>query len=174
MRILRLLFSPHGRLPPQSFVAIAIAVYVAGAGSQLLTMPDVLVHAGFWPFALVQALLIWIWFAVHAKRLHDAGHGIGLAAGVAILYALSVLLLVIVAAAFYGPLAGQVSDANTAAALGLILFLSVIAVLLGSPHYDLSWLMVAFLVLLALVPIALAIFVTIWAAAQPSAEGRAA
>jgi len=174
MQILRLLFSPRGRLAPQRFVAIAIAVYVAGAASQLLTMPDVISRAGLWPFAAVQALLIWIWFAVHAKRLNDAGRSVGLAVGVAILYALSVLLLVIVAAAFYGPLAGQVPDANAASALGLILFLSIIAVLLGSPHYDLTWLLVAFLVLLALVPIVLAVFVTLWAAAQPSAEDRAA
>ena len=174
MQILHLLFSPRGRLPSQAFVAIALAVYVAGAASQLLTMPDVIARAGLWPFALVQALLIWIWFAVHAKRLNDAGRSIGLAVGVAVLYALSVLLLVIMAAAFYGPLAGQVPDANTASALGLILFLSVIAILLGSPHYDLSWLLVAFLVLLALVPIVLAVIVTLWAAVQPSAQGPAA
>ncbi len=174
MQILRLLFSPRGRLPAQRFIAIAIAVYVAGAASQLLTMPDVIAHAGLWPFALAQALLIWIWFAVHAKRLNGSGRSVGLAAGVAILYALSVLLLVILAGAFYGPLIGQVPDANTASALGLILLVSIIAVLAGSPHYDLTSLLVAFLVLLALVPIVLAVLVTLWAATQPSAQGRAA
>jgi hypothetical protein len=58
--------------------------------------------------------------------------------------------------------------------LGLILFVSIIAVLGGSPHYDLTSLLVAFLVLLALMPIVLAVLVTLWAAAQPSAQGRAA
>ena len=37
-----------------------------------------------------QALLIWMWFALHAKRLRDAGRTIGLAVGAAVLYALSV------------------------------------------------------------------------------------
>jgi uncharacterized membrane protein YhaH (DUF805 family) len=174
MKPLHLLFSPHGRLPRQSFIAIAIVIYAAGAASQLLTSPDVITLAGIWPFAIVQALLIWIWFAVHAKRLHEAGRSVGLAAGVAILYALSVLLLVILAAAFYGPLVGQVPDANTASALGLILLVSIIAILSGSSHYDLSGLLVAFLVLLGLLPILLALALTLWAAMLPSAHGPAA
>ena len=88
----------------------------------MLTGSSVVLRAGLWPFLFVQALLIWIWFAVHAKRLHDAGQSAGFAAGVAILYALSIALLVIVAASFYGALAGQMpfEDANTASALGLI------------------------------------------------------
>ena len=174
MPMLRLLFSPRGRLSPQSFIVAAAVIYLAGAASQLLTMPNVLARAGPWPFLLAQALLVWTWFAVHAKRLHDAGRNTGLAAAAAILYALAVLLLVIVAAAFYGPLAGQVPDANAAGAYGLILLLSVIAVLIGAPHYDLSWLLVAFLVLLAIVPIILAAFTTLWAATLPGGEGRAA
>jgi uncharacterized membrane protein YhaH (DUF805 family) len=174
MQILRLLFSPHARLAPQSFVAIAIAIYAAGGASQLLTTPAAIARAGLWPFALAQALLIWVWFAVHAKRLSDAGRSVGLAAGVAVLYTLSALLLVIVAAAFYGPVAGTVPDANAASALGLILLVSILAILLGSPHYDLSSLLVVLLVLLAVVPIVLAVCLTVWAAMLPSAESRAA
>jgi len=172
MQALRLLFSPSGRLSPQSFIFVAAAVYLAGSASQFLTAPDVMARAGLWPFILAQALLIWIWFAVHAKRLRDAGRGTGLAAAASILYTLSVALLIIIAAAFYGALAGQVPDANTAGAYGLILFVWVVAILLGAPHYDLAWLMVAILVLVALVPIGLAIAVTLWAASRPSLEER--
>jgi uncharacterized membrane protein YhaH (DUF805 family) len=176
MQALRLLFSPTGRLGPQTFVVAAVFVYAAGAASQLLTGSNVVWRAGLWPFLFVQALLIWFWFAIHAKRLRDAGRTAGLAAGVSILYALSVVLLVIVAASFYGALAGQMpdADANTASALGLILLLSVIAILLGAPHYDLAWLMVAVLLLIALVPIVLAVVVTLWSATRPTAQGRGA
>jgi ABC-type Na+ efflux pump permease subunit len=122
----------------------------------------------------VQALLIWIWFVLHAKRLHDAGRAAGLAAGVSVLYALSIALLVVVAASFYGALAGQVAsdvpDANAASALGLILVLSIIAILLGAPHFDLAWLMVAILLSLAFVPIVLAVATTFWAATRPIAQ----
>jgi len=174
MRPLRLLFSPFGRLQPQAFVFAAVVVYLAGAASHLLTVPDVIARAGLWPFLAFQALLTWIWFTVHAKRLHDANRGAGLAAAVSVLYALSIALLVIVAASFYSALAGQVPDANSASALGLILLVSIIAILLGSPHYDLAWLMVVILVLIAFVPLVLAVVVTLWAATRPSTEGPTA
>ena len=91
----------------------------------------------------------------------------------ALLYALSVVLLVIVAASFYAPLAGNGADPNAASALGLILFVSIIALLPGAPHYDLSWLIVAVLVVLAFVPIMLAAATHVWAATRPSVAGPA-
>ncbi len=174
MHVVQLLFSPNGRLAPPTFVAIAVAIYIAGTASQLLTMPGVIARAGLWPFVFVQAALIWMWFAVHAKRLKDAGHGIGLAAGVAILYALAVVLLVILATSFFVAPSGLASDANTASALGLILFVAVVSILLGSPHFDLGSVLVAVLVFLAIVPIVLAVAVTLWAAVQPTREESAA
>ncbi len=172
MQALRFLFSPHGRLSPQSFAFAAVAVYAAGVASQWLTVPEVIARGGLWPFVAVQALLIWIWFALHAKRLRDAGRAVGLAAGVSLLYALSVVLLIIVAASFFNTLAGEVTDANTASALGLLLLVSIIAILLGSPHYDFAWLVVTVLTLLAFVPVIVAVMVTLWAATRPSGERR--
>jgi hypothetical protein len=174
MQKLGLLFSPTGRLRPQVFIVIAIAVYVAGVASHVLTMPDVIGRFGLWPFLAVQALLIWIWFVVHAKRLSDAGRGTGFAAAVSVLYTLSIALLVIVAASFYSALAGQVPDANSSSALGLILLVWIIAVVLGAPQYDLAWLMVAILLFLALVPPVLAVATTVWAATRPSVAEKAA
>jgi len=84
MQTLRLIFSPSGRLAPQAFIVAAVLVYLVGIASHLLTGSSVVLHAGLWPFLFVQALLIWIWFAVHAKRLHDAGRTAGLAAGTAL------------------------------------------------------------------------------------------
>lgn len=169
MSALRTLFSPSGRLPPQTFIVLAVLVYLAGVASHALTLPDAIARAGLWPFVVAQALLIWIWYALHAKRLHDAGRQAALAAGAGILYALSVALMIIIAVSFYTPLAGQVPDASTASALGLILLVSIIAILLGAPHYDVAWLMVAILLLIAFVPIMLAAAVTLWAATRPSA-----
>jgi uncharacterized membrane protein YhaH (DUF805 family) len=170
MHALRLLFSPFGRLSPQPFTIAAVALYLAGAASQFLTLPKFIARNGLWLFLAVQLALVWIWFAVHAKRLRDADRTIGLAASAAMLYALSVALLIILAVSFYSPLADQVSDANTASALGLILLLSIVAVLLGAPHYDLAWLMVAVLLIIALVPLVLAIFVTLWAATRRGSQ----
>ncbi len=81
MQALRFLFSPNGRLKPQPFIYGAVAVYLFGIASHLLTTPDVMTRGRLWPFIAAQVVLIWIWFALHAKRLHDAGRGNGLAAG---------------------------------------------------------------------------------------------
>jgi uncharacterized membrane protein YhaH (DUF805 family) len=169
MQVLRLLFSPTGRLPPQTFIVAAVLVYLAGMASHFLTMPDVIGRAGLWPFLAAQIVLIWIWYTLHAKRLRDAGQAAGLAAGVSLLYALSIALLVIVAASFYGALAGESHDANAASALGLILLVSIIAILAGSPHYDVGWLIVAILLVLAFVPIVAAVVTSVWAATRSSA-----
>jgi len=171
MQALRFLFSPSGRLPPQGFIFAVIVGYGAGAASHWLTTPDVIARAGLWPFVAVQALLIWIWYALHARRMHDAGRGAGLAAGIGLLYVLSLVLLIIVAASFFNT-AGEVPDPNAASALGLLLLASIIASLLGSPHYDVSWLIVAVLVAMAVVPLAVAILFSLWAAMQPSARAR--
>ncbi len=172
MQALRFLFSPSGRLAPPAFVFAVIVVYAAGAASHWLTTPDVIARTGLWPFVAVQALLIWIWYALHARRLHDTGRAAGVAAGVGVLYVLSLVLLIIVAASFFNT-AGEGSGPNAAGALGLLLLASIIASLLGSPHYDLSWLIVAVLVVMAVVPLVVAVLFSIWAARQPSAQERA-
>jgi uncharacterized membrane protein YhaH (DUF805 family) len=174
MRALLFLFSPSGRSAPRAFIVAAGLVYLAGVASHLLTAPDVVARAGLWPFLAVQIALVWIWYALHAKRLRDGGQSSGLAAGVSLLYALSIALLVVVAISFYGALAGESHDANTASALGLILFVSIVAILAGSPHYDAGWLIVSTLVVLAFVPVVLAVATTAWAATRPSVERPAA
>jgi hypothetical protein len=172
MQALVSLLSPAGLLRPGAFIAAAIVVYVAGAASHLLTAPDVIVRAGPWPFAAIQALLIWLWFTVHGKRLRDAGVGAGLAAGVSLLYALSVVLLVIVEASFATAISGQALDAKAASGLELILLVAIMAVLLQSSHYDLTWVVVAILLAIEFIPMALAIGTTIWAATRPSRQAQ--
>ena len=167
MHALRFLFSPSGRLRRQPFVFAAAGVYAAGVASHGLTTADIIARVGLWAFVAVQVLLVWIWFALHAKRLRDAGRGVGLAAGVGLLYVLSIVLLVIVAAAFFNTAAADAVDANTASALGLILLVVVVA-LAGSAHYDVAWLLVTALTLMAFVPVIVALLFTLWAATRPS------
>jgi hypothetical protein len=56
----------------------------------------------------------------------------------------------------------------------LILFVSIIAMLSGTPHDSLAWLIVAILLVIAYLPIILAVATTVWAATRPTAEGAAA
>jgi uncharacterized membrane protein YhaH (DUF805 family) len=167
MQALHFLFSPNGRLRPQPFIYSIVAVYVVGVTSHLLTTSDVITRAGLWPFVAAQVLLIWIWFVLHARRLHDAGRGGGLAVGIGLLYVLSVILLLIVADGFFNTTDGLMGNASATGALELLLLFYVIATLLGSPHYDLGWLMVVLLMLMTFVPIVVALVFTIWTASRP-------
>jgi uncharacterized membrane protein YhaH (DUF805 family) len=164
------LFSPSGRLSPRPFIYGAIAVYLFGAASHLLTTPGVIGRGGLWPFVAAQILLVWIWFTLHARRLHDAGRGDGLAIAVGLIYVLSIVLLLIVADSFFNTSGGLMGNASATSALELILLLYVIVTLIGSPHYDLAWLMVAILTLAAVAPIVVALAFTVWAARRPSLE----
>jgi hypothetical protein len=169
MQALRFLLSPSGRLKPQTFIVAIIAVYTAGLASHLLTLPAILAHGGPWPFAASQALLIWIWFALHARRLNDAGSSVGLAAGAAVLYALAVVLLLVLATAFF-TIAANSGDTATGA-LGLILFVMVIDILIHAPSLDIGWFIVLALAVVACLPFIVAAAVTLWAATRPSRDG---
>jgi uncharacterized membrane protein YhaH (DUF805 family) len=167
---MRSLFSPSGQIKPQPFIFGAIAVYVAGAASHGLTVPDVMTHAGLWPFIGAQSVLIWLWFVLHAKRLHDAGRMAGPALGVALLYLLSIVLLTILGDAFFSTSGGLMGNAGANGALGLILILYIVQALAGSAQYDLAWAVVTVLVLIAVVPIVVALGFTAWTATRPSGE----
>jgi uncharacterized membrane protein YhaH (DUF805 family) len=100
MHFLSLVLTSTGHIGPRCFAAAMAAAYGLGLGAQWLTVPEVLSRAGLWPFLLAQALLTWVWFALHAKRLRDAGRGIALAQGIAAIHVLAIALLILVGAFF--------------------------------------------------------------------------
>ena len=164
MRALRFLFSPAGRLEPRPFIAGAVGVYLVGAATQLLTTAEVARRVGLLPFVAVQLVLVWIWFCLHGKRLHDAGRSSGLAVGVSLLYLLSVMLLLIVADGFFATSSQPLGDANAGGALWLIMLLYIVSMLGGSSQYDLAFVVVAILIALTFLPIVVALAVTAWTA----------
>ena len=172
MGTLRLLFSPSGRLGQQAFVLAVIGAYAAGVASQWLTEPGVMARGGVWPFAFVQIVLIWIWFSLHAKRLHDADRSSGIAIAAAVVYLLAITLLLIVLGTLSGDVSKEAHDPNASSALTLILFIWIVAILSGGPGENFYWLGVLVLVAAAL-PIFFTVAVTLWAAAWPSAEEQA-
>jgi uncharacterized membrane protein YhaH (DUF805 family) len=176
MHPLHLLFSPSGRLGPRAFLLGVLGVYAAGAASQWLTVPDIIGRLGLWPFAAVQGALTWIWYALHARRLHDAGRRSAVAAGAAVLYGLAVVLLLIIGASFFTTSADLRTGASASAtgALELMLFIYIVSHLLGAPSFDLGSAVVAILVALAVVPVIMALGVTMWAATRPGAPAAKA
>ena len=169
MGVLSLLFSHSGRLQQRPFVVAAVLVYLASFLSQTLLSVPVTSRAGLWPFAIVQALLVWAWVVIHIKRLRDAGKSPGLAVGIASLYALALVLLLLVMAMI------TASDSRSSDFLmtgqGLIqLFavLYIIGAVLGSSEFGvLAYWLFGFLALL-LLPLVVAIGFSIWTGTRPS------
>jgi uncharacterized membrane protein YhaH (DUF805 family) len=86
-----------GTLGPSSFIIAIGTLYLLGLAGQMLTAPPVFARLGLWPFLLMQIVLTWAWFALHAQRLRDAGRGTAAAQGIAVIHVLAVVLLILVA-----------------------------------------------------------------------------
>ena len=96
MGALTTIFSAAGRLAPKPFTLGALAVYGGGFLSQLLLNSQITQHANVIPFVLAQVALAWTWYALHARRLRDAGRGVGAAVALTIFYLLAIVLLLVV------------------------------------------------------------------------------
>lgn len=162
------LFTLSGRLGRQQFAIAVIGVYVLGLASQSLLTRPVFDRAGFWPFILLHATLLWVWFVIHAKRMRDAGRGIGLVIGIAVVNVLSMIFLLMVISFLTSPVEGQPNE-TAGSVLGtwvvLILFIEIFS---GAPY--LGWLgkVLAVIAAIALLPVLLAVGFSIWAGTRRS------
>jgi hypothetical protein len=163
MGALSFLFSPAGRLEPRPFIIGAIGIYLVGVASQVLTTADAAGRVGLLPYVAVQFVLVWIWFCLHGKRLHDAGRSSGLALGVGLFYLLSAVLLLIVTDSFMPTSDQLLGNADAAGALWMAMLVYVVSILGGSSPYAIP-VLVAILIAQAILPIIVALAVTVWAA----------
>lgn len=167
MNPIALAFSSAGRLARAPFAMAVVVMYLLGFASQTLLSGAVLARAGIWLFALSQAVLLWVWFVLHAKRLRDADRGIGAALGIAIVYGLAMVFLLLMAAIFLSPM--PATD-TTSDALGTwIVLVFLIEILTEAP--DLGWFGVVLMAiaLTMLTPILIVLGFSIWAGTRPSA-----
>jgi hypothetical protein len=166
--------APQGRrLAPGPFVVTAAAVYLLSFASQVLLSPWVTRPLSVLPFALVQGVLIWLWYVVHVRRLNDAGRPTGTAAGIAIVYAIEVVLLVI--------LVWLILESSSALGQGpqrepnilhLFVFLYLLTLFANDPNLELAIWIGGFLVL-TLLPVLIAIGFSIWTGTRPRAPSQA-
>ena len=167
MESLALFFSARGRLAPRAFAAGAAVVYATAFLSQLLISPPVMLRAGLVPFALVQAIAIWCWFCLHAKRLRDAARRIGVAVAIAVLYALAVILfLLLVALLMPFDDAAQTARADEGPAPPWLI--ATLTAETGIFAY-----VAAAILALVIAPVPMAIALSIWAATRPAATSGA-
>lgn len=166
------IFSSIGRLARKPFALAVLAVYFLGLASQSLLIRPVVERAGFFPFIIFHAVLLWVWFAIHAQRWRDAGHGIGSAIGIAIVNVLAITFLLMVISFLVSPVEGQPGE-TAGGVIGTWMFLIfLIEVFSGAPQ--LGWLGRVLMVIvgIAMLPVLLAVGFSIWAGTRPSLQAR--
>jgi uncharacterized membrane protein YhaH (DUF805 family) len=164
---LALFFSARGRLAPKPFACAVIAVYAAALLSQLLISPPAMAQAGAAVFVLVQALAIWSWFCLHAKRLRDADHAIGGAVPVAVLYALAAVLFLLMAALMADANPKDATNPPSADLADFFVLLPLVAMLTGHPDLGLFSYIAMAVLILVLIPIVMAVGFSIFAFRRP-------
>jgi uncharacterized membrane protein YhaH (DUF805 family) len=158
----------QGRLAPRPFALGATAVYVAGVATQGLLAGEVTARAGLWPFIGAQALLIAGWLVLHIRRWRDAGQGPAAAIGVAIVYALSVGLLLMLVVFFTNPDAlppGESPTNDAAAGTVLVLLFDI----LFTPDFGLFMSILKALIVIAFLPAVICLIFSVQTAMRPSA-----
>ena len=161
-----------GRLARQPFALGVAGIYAAGIATQTLLSGEVTARIGLWPFIAVQAALIWVWLVLHIRRLRDAGEGPSAAFGVALIYALSLGLLLMLVAFFTNPnsvdtpRAGENPPGDAASATPLVLFLFAIVF---KPDFGVFTTILKGLILIAFLPVVISLLFSIRTGMRPGA-----
>jgi uncharacterized membrane protein YhaH (DUF805 family) len=161
-------FSTSGRISPKPFWIGALFVYLLSVLSQFLLAAPVTAQASVIPFVLGQGVVTWVWYALHAKRLRDAGRSVNPALVLTVLHVLgvSLLLLVFIAVTMHGAAASE-QPSNRILDLFLISFL--LGTIFGQPNLGLFGVVILFVIALVVVPILIAVAFTLWVGTRPSA-----
>jgi uncharacterized membrane protein YhaH (DUF805 family) len=152
-----------GRLAPKPFALGVAAVYIAGIAAQALLVGEVTARAGLWPFIIAQLALIAVWLVLHVRRLRDAGQGPAAAIGVALIYALSIGLLLMLAVFLthpgaVTPHAGESPASDAAAGTLRVIFLFNI---LFTPDFGVFSIILKSLILIAFMPVAISVLFSV-------------
>jgi uncharacterized membrane protein YhaH (DUF805 family) len=156
-------------LTRRPFALAVIAVYLVSFISQMLLSAPVTSRLGVAPFALAQIALIWLWIVLHRRRLRDAGRPSGIVFGIAFVYALQVLLLLLLVWMIVASNAGTSETADTGAGLlHLFTVLYLLGMMTGDPALTGLQLWLAGLIALLLIPVLIGLCFSLWAATRPS------
>ena len=155
--------STQGRIARKPFALGVLGIHLAGIAAQALLLGDIISRFGLWPFVVVQMALIWAWLVLHIRRLRDAGQGPAAAIGIALIYILSLGLLLMLVVFFTNPEAGSgpvgdnpASDAATATLLVFFLF-----AILFRPDFGVFTTILKGLILIAFLPLAISLVFSI-------------
>ena len=160
--------SASDRMAPRPFAFAIAGVYLANFLSQILLSPPVMVRLGVAPFAILQALLIWTWFALHARRLRDAGCPSAPALAIATLYVLAMILLVLMVDPIIGPDVSAVgTDVPRPSLADIWVFLRLFSALTFQASLGFFDVLALVILVLILTPVAIALGFSVWTGMRP-------
>ena len=81
-----------------------------------------LARGGVIPFLLFQAVLTWVWYVLHARRLADAGRSIWIARSIAVMFFLFICMVALIAMGTQPPPQTNQTETTLGGAISLILF----------------------------------------------------
>jgi uncharacterized membrane protein YhaH (DUF805 family) len=159
-----------GRMAPRPFAVCAAAVYAVSFLSQFLLAEPVMAQASVAPFLAVQVAVSWAWYALHAKRLRDAGRPTGTALALTVLYLLAILLLVLAMIAANASGSGGGTEAKPlATVVQIFLLLFLIGTVLSDPNLSMFGFVILGALVMVMLPILIAIAFSVWAGTRPRA-----
>jgi uncharacterized membrane protein YhaH (DUF805 family) len=158
-----------GRIAPRPFALKVVVVYVVSFLSQFLLAAPVMAHANVVPFLVVQIAVAWSWYALHVRRLRDAGRPVGPALAFTLLYLLAIVLLLLATLAINDSASG--AEATPAAAVvQIFLLLFLIGTVLGDPNPGMFGYVILAVLALVMLPIVMVLAFTMWAGTRPTAS----
>lgn len=158
-----------GRIAPRPFALKVTVVYAVSFLSQFLLAAPVMAHASVVPFLVVQIAIAWTWYALHVRRLRDAGRPGGSALALTLLYLLAIVLLLLATLATNDSASGG-EGAPFAAVVQIFLLLFLIGTVLGDPALGMFGYVMLAVLALVMLPIVMALAFTVWAGTRPTAS----
>ena len=159
---------PSGDVEQGPYTRALIGLLIGAVLSNMLSAPAVTASFGIWPFVVTQLALLWLWFALTAKRLRNAERSVLGVTAVALIALIAILLLAVM-------MVLQESDGAGAAApwvpasIGTLIYPFVFLFnLVTGPSAVAQDATIAVLSTFTVAPLLLMIWYSAWAALQPS------
>lgn len=161
--------SPSGDTEQRPYARALIGLLIGAVLSNMLSAPAISIAFGLWPFVVTQLALLWIWYALSVRRLHNAERSVLGVTAVALIALIAIALLTVILMLQAVDAEPTVAGPWLPASIGGLIYPVVFLYnLVTGPSANPQDTTVAILSFFSLAPLLLLIWYSVWAALQPS------